>query len=351
MNPLASDQIYMQRCIDIARLGQNKTAPNPMVGAVLVHNNRIVAEGFHEYCGGPHAEVNAIAKLNDDSLLRTCTLYVSLEPCAHHGRTPPCSDLIVDKKIPRVVIGSVDSNSKVAGKGIEKLRRAGIEVTLGVLEDECRELNKRFFTFFEKKRPYIVLKWAESADGYMDINRPGTTSREPYWISNALSRALVHKWRSEEQAILVGSGTAIIDNPQLNVRDWSGSSPLRILIDRHLKTPANSWLYDNTLPTWVFTHKQHSDYDQLRFFTFPSDINLFEKSLLTLYENDIQSVFVEGGQTTLRYFIDSGLWDEARIFRGPGLFHEGVKAPSIIGNPIEKITLLKDIVWIYRNKN
>ncbi len=249
---------YMQRCIELGKNGLGSTYPNPMVGSVIVHNEKIIGEGFTSPCGGPHAEVNAINSVNDKSLLKKATLYVTLEPCSHFGKTPPCADFIVANKIPRVVVGVKDPHEKVAGMGIQKLRDAGCEVEVGVLEEECREHHKRFLTFHEKKRPYIILKWAESSDGFLAPDKSEREANpEPYWITNKKSRQLVHQWRSEEHAILVGTNTVLEDNPKLNVRDWAGNSPIRIVVDRDLRIPSNNNIYDGSVSTLVLTAKKN----------------------------------------------------------------------------------------------
>ena len=293
MNPKnEEDERYMRRCLQLAANGLCRTAPNPMVGAVLVCDGRSIGEGYHVRCGQAHAEVNAIRSVKDPALLTRATLYVSLEPCAHYGKTPPCADLIVEKGIPRIVVGCQDPFARVAGRGIQKLRDAGREVVTGVLEDECRALIRRFLTFHNCHRPYITLKWAESADGYLDLNR---TAGAPVRLSNDLTAMLVHKKRAEHSAILVGTRTALLDNPSLTVRHWYGPSPVRVVIDRRGVLPATLRLFDGQAPT-------------LR---------------------NLQSLLVEGGGATLRTFIEAGLWDEAFVEESPVRLGDGVPAPTI----------------------
>jgi len=296
---------YMWRCIQLAQCGEAGAPPNPMVGAVVVCDGRIIGEGYHRRCGGPHAEVNAIASVRDKRLLSRSTIYVSLEPCAHFGKTPPCADLIIQSGIPRVVIGCTDPFAKVNGLGIRKLQEAGCEVTVGVLEEECSELNRRFFTFHQKHRPWILLKWAQSEDGY--IGREGSR----LFFSNTLTQTLVHRLRARSQAILVGTTTALTDNPTLTTRLWPGSNPLRLTIDRHGCLPPTLHLLDGSTPTIVYTHES------------------LREILTDLYNRGIQSLLVEGGAKLLQSFIEEGLWDEARIETAPFCLREGVAAPVL----------------------
>ncbi len=323
---MTDHQKYMKRCIELAKLGMGNVAPNPMVGSVIVHKSKIIGEGFHRQYGQAHAEVNAINSVKNKSLLKSSTIYVSLEPCAHHGKTPPCADLIVEKQIPRVVIACIDTFAKVSGKGIDKLRNAGCDVTVGVLEQESIELNKRFFTFHNKKRPYIILKWAETIDGFIDIDQREKNAVEPYWITNSLSKKLVHKWRTEEAAFMVGTNTAINDNPQLTVREWKGRNPLRIVVDRDLKLPNTLNLFDNEAKTIVFNNKKHNFADNVEFVNIAFNNSLHE-IVNELYARNIQSLVVEGGRLLLESFIQNNLWDEARVFIGNKKFKTGVKAP------------------------
>jgi diaminohydroxyphosphoribosylaminopyrimidine deaminase/5-amino-6-(5-phosphoribosylamino)uracil reductase len=339
---------YIERCIQLAKNGLGTTYPNPMVGSVIVYEDTIIGEGWHKKAGEPHAEVNAINSVKDKSLLKKATIYVSLEPCSHFGKTPPCSDLIIKNEIPQVVIGTVDPNVKVAGNGIKKLIEAGIKVTVGVLEKECHELNKRFFTFHQKKRPYIILKWAESQDGF--ISPKVKSEQKPVWITNSYSRQLVHKWRSEEQAILVGTQTVIDDNPKLDVRDWTGNNPVRIILDQKNRIAENSQVFDNQTKTIVFSKATTNINKENLIF----DIVDFEKNIASqvadaIYKHQIQSVIIEGGRQTLQTFIDANLWDEARVFKGNILFKEGTKAPILSGSYLEKHLIGQDELIIFRN--
>ncbi len=332
---MTPDSIYMRRCLQLAKLGNGSVAPNPMVGAVLVHEGSVIGEGYHRKYGGPHAEVECIAAVAqaDRHLIRQSTLYVSLEPCAHFGKTPPCADLIVREQIPHVVVGCRDPFHAVNGKGVEKMRRAGIQVEMTSIENECRELNKRFFRFHTAHRPYVVLKWAQTANGVI-----GTYGNRLY-ISKAFSNRLVHRWRSEEAAILVGTHTALADNPSLTTRHWPGKHPLRLVIDMELALPGSLQLFDGTAPTLVFNRHKHTindlrnpAFDQypLQFYQVTSDTSLVQQLLHALYHLNVQSLLVEGGRTTLQHFIDENVWDEARIITNTGLLAEaGVKAPEL----------------------
>jgi diaminohydroxyphosphoribosylaminopyrimidine deaminase/5-amino-6-(5-phosphoribosylamino)uracil reductase len=341
------DEIYMQRCIDLARLGQLNVAPNPMVGAVIVHNNKIIGEGFHQKFGDAHAEVNAIRSVQHPELLSESTIYVSLEPCAHHGKTPACSDLIVENKLKRVVIGCKDSFSKVSGKGIDKLKKAGIEVEVGVLEAQCRDLNKRFFTFHERQRPYVILKWAQSKDGYLDKVRHAD-EKGVNWISAPETKALVHKWRAEEQSILVGRKTVQNDDPSLTVREFSGNNPTRIIIDSQLQLSMDANIFSDEAPTIIFNRVKNEVKDNIEW------IRIAETNtrliLDELYKRNILSVFVEGGSRTLQYFIFDNVWDEARIIVGNTVFGEGTKAPIISKVPTYSYSFSSDTIHHYFRK-
>lgn len=341
---------YMFRCIELARLGAGNVAPNPMVGCVIVSDGKIIGEGFHQQYGQAHAEVNAIHSVSNVSLLKNSTLYVSLEPCAHHGLTPPCSDLIVEKQIPKVVIGTVDPFSEVAGKGIEKLKKAGIEVEVGLLENECRELNKRFFTFHEKSRPYIILKWAQTIDGFIDRERGTEDFGQPTWISGELTQRLVHKIRSEEAAILVGTNTAEKDNPSLTVRYWSGKNPVRLVTDNHLRLPKNLHLFDQTAPTLVFNSVKNEEEKNISFVKIDFGQSIIPQILQELHSRRILSVVVEGGKKLLESFIGAGLWDEALVFTGPKFFQRGIKAPHLEGKLIASETFDSDQLFVFRNE-
>ncbi len=323
------DETYMQRCVELARGGLGHVSPNPMVGALVAHNNTIIGEGYHRFYGGPHAEVYAIDAVKDRWKLRESTLYVNLEPCVHHGKTPPCTDLILKERIPEVVIGTVDPFDEVAGRGIARLRSRGCQVKVGVLKDACRVLNRRFFTFHEKKRPYIILKWAQTADGFIDAERMRGAQNRPTWITSEKLRMLVHKWRTQESVIMVGTETALKDNPQLNVRDWHGDNPLRIVIDQHLTLPANLKLMDNSQPTVILNEKFEKTDGQTQLWKLRFDELILDNLMARLYNENKQSAIIEGGRYLLQSFIDANLWDEARIFTGTQFFGKGVPAPRI----------------------
>ncbi|WP_299782573.1 bifunctional diaminohydroxyphosphoribosylaminopyrimidine deaminase/5-amino-6-(5-phosphoribosylamino)uracil reductase RibD [uncultured Formosa sp.] len=327
---------YINRCIEIAKNGLGTTRPNPMVGCVIVVNNAIISEGFTSPYGGPHAEVNAIQSVTDKSVLKNATLYVTLEPCSHFGKTPPCSDLIIRHNIPKVVIGTIDDNSLVAGQGIKKLQNSGCEVIVGVLEAACKDLHKRFFTFHNKKRPYIILKWAQSVDGFI---APKTKKEQkPVWITNIYSRQLVHKWRAEEQAILVGGNTILQDNPSLTVRDWVGLPPTRIVVDTHNNLPEEAAVFNTTAKTIRLTDAELNT-------SQPLASQICER----LHEHNITSVIIEGGSKTLQTFINENLWDEARVFYGTNQFLEGTKAPEIKECLTSETKLLNDTLKYYIN--
>ena len=320
---------YMHRCLQLARNGFCNTSPNPMVGAVIVYQDKIIGEGYHIRCGEAHAEVNAINSVKDPELLKHSTIYVSLEPCSHYGKTPPCADLIIKKGIPRVVIGCKDPFSKVAGRGIQKLIDAGCEVTVGVLEEECLQLIKRFTTFHTLHRPYITLKWAESSDGYIDHKRDGG---HPFILSNALTTMLVHKRRAEHDAIMVGRCTAQLDNPSLNVRHWHGKSPTRIVLDRNGILPDSLKLFDESITTFIFCEKALPSTAKKRYFSIDFSSEILPQIMEVLYQENIQSLLVEGGSILLQTFIDEGCWDEAFVEKSPVLLHSGVKAPKFDSN-------------------
>jgi len=338
----------MHRCIELALLGAGHVAPNPMVGAVLLHGDRIIGEGWHRQYGQAHAEVNCIAsvKPEDLHLLPDSTMYVSLEPCAHFGKTPPCADLIIETKIPRVVIGCRDPFTLVNGKGIEKLNAAGVLTETGVLEKECRELNRRFFTFHTSQRPYIILKWAETADGFI-----GNTQDRRLLISNEYSNRLVHRWRSEEAAVMVGTQTALLDNPQLTTRNWPGKSPLRIVIDRKLKLPRSLHLFSKDAHTIVFNEVLQEEKDGLLFYKLKPAENLLPQVLEALFGLSVQSVIVEGGALLLQSFIDANLWDEARIICNESqIAGSGVNAPLLKNAvKINEESLLTDKISYFRH--
>lgn len=341
---------YIRRCIKLAKNGLGTTYPNPMVGSVIVYKGKIIGEGWHKKSGEPHAEVNAINSVIDKSLLKKSTIYVSLEPCSHFGKTPPCCNLIIENNIPNVVIGTIDPNIKVAGNGIEKLLEAGKKVTIGVLEAECNELNKRFFTFHQKKRPYIILKWAQSQDGFIAPSKNVRNKQKPFWITNEFSRQLVHKWRSEEQAILVGTNTIIDDNPKLDVRDWTGNNPVRIVLDQNNRIPKNSHIYNNKMKTIIFSNFENANNGENTIFDIIDfEKNIAQQILKALYKHKIQSVIIEGGLQTLQTFINENLWDEARIFIGNSYFKNGTNVPIIALKNNEKKLIENDILVISRN--
>jgi diaminohydroxyphosphoribosylaminopyrimidine deaminase/5-amino-6-(5-phosphoribosylamino)uracil reductase len=343
----------MKRCIELAKNGLGTTYPNPLVGSVIVHDGKIIGEGWHKKAGEPHAEVNAVNSVKDKSLLKEATIYVSLEPCSHFGKTPPCCDLIIANEIPNVVVGTVDPFAKVAGNGIKKLVESGKNVTVGILEDECNELNKRFFTFHQKKRPFIILKWAETADGFIapEMLKPVQHDKlKPVWITNQYSRQLVHKWRTEEQAILVGTNTVLDDNPKLDARDFLGNNPIRIVFDKSGKISEKHHVKDNSQKTIFITESENfistenCIYENAIF-----DIHLISSVCSILYQNDIQSVIIEGGSKTLQSFIDANLWDEARVFKGDTTFQNGTLAPNISGNPVAGFDIMNDELKIFKN--
>ena len=315
---------FMQRCVDLAYLGQGNVSPNPMVGCVIVKNGLIIGEGYHSEFGGKHAEIKAIESVIDQKEIENSTVYISLEPCVHHGKTPPCVYELINRKIKTAVIGSRDSNPIVGGKGIESLKRVGIEVIENILEEECRKLNKRFFTFHEKRRPYVILKWAQTSDGYLDKNRE-VGEKGVNWISSPESKVLVHKWRSEEQSILVGRNTILNDNPSLTVREISGKNPTRIVIDSQLQLSKDVNIFSKDAPTLVFNRLKNDKTDGVEW------IKISETStkhiLDELFKRNIQSVLVEGGSRTLQYFIIDNVWDEARVIVGDVKFGDGIKAP------------------------
>jgi len=317
-----------------------------MVGSVIVHNGIIIGEGWHYQAGQPHAEVNAINSVKNKTLLKEATIYVSLEPCSHFGKTPPCANLIMEHNIPNVVIGCVDSFSEVSGKGIQKLKNNGCTVTVGVLENECIELNKRFFTFHNKKRPYIILKWAESDDGYI---APDNNS-EITWITNTYSRQLVHKLRTEEQAILVGTNTAITDNPKLDCRTWKGNNPVRIVLDRTLNVSTDNHLFDGSVKTIILTEIEKQNSGNLYFEVINFSENIITQICYILYKHQIQSVIIEGGSKTIQSFIDVNFWDKAQVFKGTPIFENGTKAPELKGIVTDSVIIKKDTLTTYRNE-
>lgn len=346
---MSISEMYIKQCIQLALKGMGYVSPNPMVGCIIVKEDAIISEAYHQVHGQAHAEVNAINNLPLDYDFSNCTLYVNLEPCSHHGKTPPCSDLIVSKRFKKVVIGNLDINPLVSGKGIEKLKAAGIEVEYGVLEKECKGLNKRFFTFHEKKRPFIILKWAQTKDGYIS-KYPLPKSKEENWITGEESKKLVHLWRSEEQAVMIGTNTALADNPELTVRLLAGKNPVRIVIDKDLKIGQTFHVFNSESKTIVFTEKNKENSGTVFYYKIDFSKNVLEQILKQLYQLNILSVIVEGGTYLLNTFLESGFWDEARIFvNTEKQFHEGLKAPDLnFGNVVEKSG--KDFLYrVYNN--
>ncbi len=350
----------MRRCLELALLGAGHTAPNPLVGAVLVHEDRVIGEGYHEQYGQAHAEVNCLASVKEEDipLISRSTLYVSLEPCAHHGKTPPCADLIIKKKIPRVLVGCRDPFPEVDGKGIERLRAAGIEVIVGMLEKECIEVNKRFFTFHTRHRPYIVLKWAQTANGKMG----GGAGQARVHISNEYSNRLVHKWRGEEAAILVGTNTAMADNPELTTRLWSGPNPVRLVIDMDLRLPEDLKVFDGQAPTIVFNRIKHAMdgfgrgretviAGKVYYYQLAADSDLIHQLAVALYREKILSVLVEGGARLLQSFLDAGYWDEARVITNRDMLAPGGLPAPILEDAVirHREELFSDSIAYYEN--
>ncbi|NQY11602.1 MAG: bifunctional diaminohydroxyphosphoribosylaminopyrimidine deaminase/5-amino-6-(5-phosphoribosylamino)uracil reductase RibD [Flavobacteriales bacterium] len=321
-------EIYMQRCLELAKNGLGNVSPNPLVGCVIVHNKQIIGEGYHRQYGETHAEVNAINSVKDKSLLPDAEIYINLEPCSHYGKTPPCCDLIIEHGIKKVFIGSNDSSQEVSGKGIEKLIAAGHNIKTGVLHEEAIGINRRFYTYHKHRRPYIILKWAKTLDGFIDKIRDYENEKAAR-ISNEISRSLVHKWRSEEDAIIVGTNTAVRDNPQLNVRDWSGKNPLRIVLDRDLRLPDSLRVFKDGQSTVVYTAQEKTDTDDIEYAKINFDEHLVKNIIADLYNRNIQSVIVEGGKMLLDAFIDSNMWDEARVLVGNNTFGDGIPTPVI----------------------
>lgn len=321
------DLAFMHRCLDLARRAEGATAPNPMVGAVIVHDGVIIGEGYHLKAGTPHAEVHALNAVMDKALLPRSVMYVSLEPCSHHGRTPPCADLIISSGIPRVVVGTVDTSLKVAGRGIARLREAGVEVITGVAEKECRMINRRFFTWHERQRPYVILKWARSADGFIDLVRNADDPAEPHWITGMTERILVHRWRAAEDAILVGGATVRADNPSLDVRFWKGKNPLRVIVSRSGNLDPQSRVFDGSAETLLFTCNENLTLPGVQIIRLEEKNDFVNDILRILHTMGVQSLFVEGGAFMIRSFIDAGMWDEIRRFTGMMSFSNGVPEP------------------------
>ncbi|WP_236252734.1 bifunctional diaminohydroxyphosphoribosylaminopyrimidine deaminase/5-amino-6-(5-phosphoribosylamino)uracil reductase RibD [Echinicola sp. 20G] len=334
---------YMLRALELAELGRGQVSPNPMVGCVIVHQDKIIGEGYHQQYGGPHAEPNAVRNVADQNLLKEATVYVTLEPCAHFGKTPPCANLLVEKQVKKVVIAAFDSNPLVGGKGIKILQDAGIEVVTGVMEKEARIQNKRFFTSIEKQRPYVILKWAQTQDRFV-----ARTNYDSKWISNPFSRQLVHKWRAEEDAIMVGTKTAHFDNPKLNVRDWEGKDPLRIVLDKQLTLDANLALFDRSIPTVCYNLIKNESQQNLDYVKLEKEFSIADV-LEDLHQRKVQSVIIEGGSFLLQKFIQSELWDEARVFTGQSRFESGIPAPKLAQDPVETLQIMDDQLEVYQS--
>jgi diaminohydroxyphosphoribosylaminopyrimidine deaminase/5-amino-6-(5-phosphoribosylamino)uracil reductase len=343
----STDEMFMQRCLELAAMGRDEVSPNPMVGCVIVCEDQIIGEGYHQKFGEAHAEVNAINSVENKELLKQSTVYVSLEPCSHHGKTPPCADLLIESGVKRVVVGVLDPHVKVAGKGVERLRNAGIEVETGVLENECRDLNRRFFVFHEKQRPYVILKWAQSKDGFLDGPRLNN-EKGVIWISAPETRALVHKWRSEETSILVGRKTVQTDNPSLTVRDYYGKNPIRLIIDSQLQISGDLQILSEEAPTIIFNRSRNEVKGNVEWVKIP-EVNT-RYILEELYKRQILSVFVEGGSRTLHYFIFDNVWDEARVIVGDIVLNEGRKAPAIHRAPTYNYQFATDTIYHYFRK-
>ena len=346
------DDFYIKRCLELAAIASGNVSPNPMVGCVIVVGNIIIGEGYHQKFGQAHAEPNAIKSVFNkygpeaESLLKKATAYVNLEPCAHFGKTPPCADLFVKHQLKKVVIGNRDPFSGVNGKGVEKLENAGIEVISGVLDGDCRFFNRRFFTRIQRQRPFIILKWAQTANGYF-----ATTDGHQKWISGGLAKRIAHKWRTEEDAILIGKQTAIMDNPQLTSREWPGRNPIRLVIDKNLQVPYNNHIFNEQAKTIIFNEVKTDVIGNVHYIQM-EDMQFYlpQKIAFQLYLMDIQSVIVEGGANILKQFLNANLWDEARIFTSKISWNDGISSPVINGSLAEEIQVGKDKLSIYINK-
>jgi diaminohydroxyphosphoribosylaminopyrimidine deaminase/5-amino-6-(5-phosphoribosylamino)uracil reductase len=346
-----TDEIFMQRCLELAENGMGSVSPNPMVGCVIVKNGKIIGEGFHAKIGQAHAEVNAVKDViqkygeQANTLLKDATVYVSLEPCAHFGKTPPCADLLIKHEVAKVVIGNNDPFPDVDGKGIEKLKNAGIIVVQGVLEQQCSQLNRRFFTRITKQRPFIILKWAQTANGYFSPLNPSKK-----WISAALSKKMVHKWRTEEDAVLVGKQTVIADDPQLTTREWTGKNPIRLVIDKNLQIPVDKQIFNDAGKTIIFNELKSAYSENLQYVQM-EDMHYYlpQKIAFQLYLMDIQSVIIEGGANILNQFIQAGLWDEARVFNSAANWETGIAAPAIHGLITDVVEISQDKLVVYQN--
>ncbi len=342
------EELYIKRCFDLARLGNGKVSPNPLVGAVIVHNNRIIGEGYHSAYGKAHAEVNAIANIkNEDKvLLKEATIYVSLEPCCIHANTPPCTDLIIEHKIPKVVFSSIDKTPDVNGKSLVLLKKGGCKVSYGLLHSEGDQLSRFRNTFVAKKRPYVILKYAQSKDGF--IGRKG----EKIWLTNSISKRLVHKWRSEFDAILIGTNTVQTDNPRLTNRLYYGSNPLRIILDRNLRLSEKLNIYDDSAKTWIVTEKEieKTIFNNTSFVNINFDNQLIFNLLKKMHEAKISSLIVEGGAALLNTFIALNLWDEARVFIADKFLNEGIKAPTLPNQPANNYKIGTDQLFLFKNQ-
>lgn len=345
---MTTDEMYMRRCMQLAQNGRNNVSPNPMVGAVIVCEGKIIGEGYHVRCGEAHAEVNAVAAVKDKGLLKNSTIYVSLEPCSHHGKTPPCADLIIREGIARVVIGCKDPFAKVSGRGIQKLLDAGCEVEVGVLEEECRRLIKNFVVFNTLHRPYVVLKWAESADGFLDVHR---TDGQAQILSTPLTAMLVHKKRAEADAIMVGTRTARLDNPSLGVRNWYGRNPLRVVIDRRLVLNDALGLFADGNPTLVYNTVKHAHVNNVEYVKLDETPNLLPQMLHDLHARGIQNLLIEGGRELLQSALDADLWDEVHVEKSATLLHAGVAAPVVpaVHRPVVTCNF-GTAMWHYEHK-
>jgi len=339
-------EMFMQRCIELAEKGLGLVAPNPMVGAVLVHEGRIIGEGFHEKYGEAHAEVNCLqsVKAEDRHLITFSTLYVSLEPCSHYGKTPPCSLLILENNIPKIVIGAKDPFEEVNGKGIEQLRNAGREVIVGVLEKECKWQNRRFNTFHLEHRPYIILKWAESEDGFI-----APIGNMQYWLTNDFSKQLVHRWRTEEPAIMVGYNTVMADNPQLTARLWKGKNPVRVVVDQHCTLPKTQQIFSAEGELLLFNALHEEQVENVSYCKINFTQSIIPQVLQVLYKKGIQSVIIEGGQKILNLFIEANLWDEARVFKTQVQLLNGIEAPTLLLPPTQEENIDTDQLVTYYN--
>jgi diaminohydroxyphosphoribosylaminopyrimidine deaminase / 5-amino-6-(5-phosphoribosylamino)uracil reductase len=341
---LENHELYMNRALNLAKLSAGNVAPNPMVGCVIVHNNEIIGEGWHKKYGEAHAEVNAISSVVDQALLAESTVYVTLEPCSHFGKTPPCADLLIDKKVKKVIVCNIDPNPLVAGKGIEKLQISGIEVETGILAKEGLAINKRFFTFFEKKRPYIILKWAQTADGFI-----AGENYKKIQISNAFSSKIVHKMRTENAAIMVGTNTAINDNPNLTTRNWAGQNPVRILIDKQLRFKNSMNVFNDEAQTLIYNLHGNGKVANAQYVQLPENDDFLANLILDLYAKNIQSVLVEGGTKLIESFIKLGLWDEALVIVSDNKISDGVLGPKMDFSKAECIEKLQnDLLYFFK---